>query len=103
MFLKIRAAQRNDGPQKREVSFSTEFVRKSEIQVITDRIRHVEEQMGMIHRELKEDRAALMIADEQRSAKIHDRMNELSSDFNDKFQSLPNEVIVILKNTGALK
>jgi hypothetical protein len=103
IWIKLRATQKTEGPQKREVSLSTEFVRKSEVEIIGERLVHVEEHIDLIRDGIKKDRETLMIADEHRASKIHERINELSREFNDKIQALPNEVIVLLRNTGALQ
>ena len=102
IWVKLRSAQKNEQPQKREVTFSTEFVRKGEMQLFGERLERVEENVDLIHKELRRDRDALMATDEQRASEIHKRINALSQEFNDKFQELPNQVVVLLKNTGAI-
>ena len=42
IWIKVKAAQTTDQPQKREVVFPTEFLRKSEVEVIRQRIDKVE-------------------------------------------------------------
>lgn len=103
IYLKVKAAQRGDQPQKREISFQTEFARKGEVQTITDRLERVEKSIEVIHEEMKEDRATLMTADEQRASEIHKRINQLSQEFNDKFQAVPHEVVAMLRNIGVIK
>lgn len=40
--------------------------------------------------------------DKQRGL-LHKRMDEAIRDYNEKFQSLPNEIVALLRNTGNLK
>jgi len=34
---------------------------------------------------------------------LHKRIDRVIADYNDKFQTLPNEIVALLKNTGAIK
>lgn len=64
--------------QKREVSFTFDAASKEEF------VKHVEDN------------------DKQRGL-LHKRIDDVIDDYNAKFQSLPNEIVALLKNTGAIR
>lgn len=64
--------------QKREVSFTFDAASKEEF------LKHVADN------------------DNQRGL-LHKRIDDVIDDYNAKFQSLPNEIVALLKNTGAIR
>lgn len=52
---------------------------------------------------LHESTSQIMVAGHSREQGIYDRVNDISASLQAQIRSLPNEIIVILKNTGALK
>jgi hypothetical protein len=56
------------------------------------RIERLEQSHYQLHAEFKTD-----------LARVHQRLDDLATDFNDKIQSLPSQIIATLRNTGAIK
>lgn len=103
VYLRWRTASRSEEPQKRIVQMGTEFVSKKDLGILDQRLGRVETSIDEIHQEMKEDRAILMQTDEMRASEIHKRINQLSQEFNDKFQAVPHEITAMLRNIGVIK
>jgi hypothetical protein len=93
--------------QKREISFSEEFVTGKECgqkhSEIERRVGNIEQQLVQIRTEMKADRIALDASDESRASRIHARLDALENDINKKIQELPDRVIAFLNNTRVIK
>jgi ribosome-binding protein aMBF1 (putative translation factor) len=69
----------------------------------TGRIARLEQTVADVQDRIREDRAALDKADEDRASRIHRRIDDLERDIHDRIQALPNEIVALLRNTGNLR
>lgn len=63
--------------QKREVRFETEFVSRSEISNLGNRIDRLEVAIEKVRIDMKEDRASIDRVGEDRISKVHERINDV--------------------------
>ncbi len=89
VYLRLRAAQSAKDPQKRDVRISADCATREEFDehVRTNRAAH-----NQIFSEIKEG-----------DADVHKRLDAVVKEFNEQLRALPNEIIALLRNTGALK
>jgi hypothetical protein len=71
------------------------YATKSEVAGLRSELNEVRTQMQL-------DRQSILEAGEQRAIKIHDRINKLQTDGDEKLRHIPAEIISLLRNTGHL-
>lgn len=85
--------------QKREVSFSQEYVPARECHL---RVEATDDRLARVERELVEVRsqaAAAGRAEEDRVRRIHERMDSIEK----SIAQMPSQIVALLRNTGAIK
>jgi predicted nucleic acid-binding Zn-ribbon protein len=82
-------------------------------EALADRVVRLEQAVGDIRREMKEDREALSRAGSARAAGIYKKIDEVRAELSANLESarremgenqrsLPNEIVALLKNTNAI-
>jgi hypothetical protein len=79
------------------------YATKEELRTLREDLRlqldRVSADVGSIRDEMKSDKHDILEAGESRTERIHQRIDDMEKELN----TIPNQVIVLLRHTGALK
>lgn len=70
--------------------------------ILVQRVDRLEDALGELRREMKQDRAAQAQAASERVRGIHQRIDDVRAELAANQRSLPNEIVALLKNTNAI-
>jgi len=88
--------------EKREISFTEEFAREEDLQELREDVDALENKLAELSTQQAADKLELMQAGEQRASRIHQRIEQIQAALHADMQNMPNQLIALLKNTGAL-
>lgn len=93
-------------PQPLNVRMEEQFLTRSEYTnsqtALASRLSAVESSLARMSSELQVVRKEFADAGDARSRRIHERIDSMRSEIEDKLHSLPLQIITLLRNTGAL-
>lgn len=75
------------------------YATKEELRVLREELSGVRADIGVIRHEMKGDKSEILADGVRRTDQVHVRINDLEKEVG----TIPNQVIVLLKHTGALR
>jgi hypothetical protein len=88
------------------VKEADEYVSKRDcavtVQILSKRVEVLERQFGEIREEMKKDSNRLSVEGEARSRRLHERIEGISQSLGHDIQAMPEKIIGLLKQTGAI-
>ncbi len=107
MYGVVMAGRARRETQRREVTFTAEYLTKGEAGAASEevdrRITQLEDALRTVQAEWRADRAALDRVNEERLVRLHTRLDQVEKELQAQISNMPAQLIAMLKNTGAIK
>ena len=73
-----------------------------DLKSMNHRLKSLEDWRGQLSRQMEENKTEVLTAGEERASRIYKHVEEVRREIDGKISALPNEIVALLKNTGAI-